>query len=679
MSRPDAAAARSPVPREAHPAPPAIVPPPFGPPLAPPAPATPGAVPPDRGLRSEPKTATPPATVDPLRAAAIALLLYAAALLPLTLRLADHPPFAYNWEAYTAWHLATFWLAPDRSPAAILAPTDGLMTNSGQGPLVGLPAALGVHLAGFGVGSLRGPVALLAAAAVPLLWLVGRRLIGGGPALLAAALLACSPVFLLYGRTATLVGPSLVPTLLTALALARVVARPGGTGGAGRVVLLQAALLLGVYAYAPVRLLWPTALALLAVEALLRPRQRRPLLASLAVTALALPLALAALTAATTDRPANPLAATAAYFQARGEHVVALADSPAGYDHYLRPTAAEDAAGQVRGTPAELARRLVAQNAADLRDLLLDRGTRPTLTDFWNPHGRLWPPWLALGGAVGLLLTATAAFGHERGGRRSSNTGAATDPGRWGRPEARLLLALAAGSTLPLLLTSKIHVGRLVPALPFFLLLAALGWWRLGEAAASMLARARSSHGPSAVRAARAAPAVLATSGATLPLPLTVPVPVALIVLLATAASTWADYRPPPPPTGDARLARAVAAQLPTLGDAGAALVEEPTLGAEVEAVRAAALRLALDDRLRLVDLAATPDPPPAAGDPRPPLYAVDVLARLPTGDLPDACRLRYLVAPAADAAFLAALGPSRTLPGCHRPARYRTLEGDPP
>ncbi len=101
--------------------------------------------------------------------------LYALAALLLTVRIGEHPGFAYNWESYTAWRYFTFWEGPDRTVADVLALTDGLMTDSGQGPLVGLPVWVGFALGGVGLAAMRLPVALLAAGAVPLLWLVGRR------------------------------------------------------------------------------------------------------------------------------------------------------------------------------------------------------------------------------------------------------------------------------------------------------------------------------------------------------------------------------------------------------------------------------------------------------------------------------------------------------------------------
>ena len=47
-----------------------------------------------------------------------------------------HPPWAYNWEGYTVWRWSTYWGAPSGPTLEIWAPTNGLMTDSGQGPLV---------------------------------------------------------------------------------------------------------------------------------------------------------------------------------------------------------------------------------------------------------------------------------------------------------------------------------------------------------------------------------------------------------------------------------------------------------------------------------------------------------------------------------------------------------------
>ena len=273
------------------------------------------------------------------------------------------------------------------------------MTDSGQGPLVGLPVSLGVAIMGFNVAAMRLPVALLAATAAPLLWLVGRRTIGEGAATLAALLLAISPAFLLYARTATLVGASLVPLLLTALALARVLdAEPGEGWRWRREGALAGSLLLGIYAYAPVRLLWPLALVLLGIAAWRDPLRRAVLLRTLVLCMVIVPAALMALARLTT---ADQDAVTAAvgYFHARGEQLVAMRDDPAAAGLYLRDASSSEDDGW------QAALRLVGQNRADLARLLLDRDTAPVATDYWNER---WPLLALVPAAFGLIGAVAA-------------------------------------------------------------------------------------------------------------------------------------------------------------------------------------------------------------------------------------------------------------------------------
>src|SRR5829696_7102996 len=98
----------------------------------------------------------------------ISLYIVAAALL--LLRIGDHPPFPYNWEGYTAWGLFNFLDHPSDN---ILRLNEGLMTDSSYSLLTILPAWLGYALGGVGLAPMRVPIALIAAGAVPLLWLVG--------------------------------------------------------------------------------------------------------------------------------------------------------------------------------------------------------------------------------------------------------------------------------------------------------------------------------------------------------------------------------------------------------------------------------------------------------------------------------------------------------------------------
>ncbi|HEU0114309.1 MAG TPA: glycosyltransferase family 39 protein, partial [Thermomicrobiales bacterium] len=504
---------------------------------------------------------------------------------------------------------------------------DGLMTESGQGPLVGAPVRLGFAIGGVGLLSMRTPIALLAAAAVPLLWLAARRLVSPLAALLAALLLAISPVFLFYGRTATIVGVSLVPELLAALALLGTLAARDRESGWRWLVGLQAALIAGEYAYAPTRLLWPLALAAFAAAALVDRVGRRWRLRALAVTAFSLPAALLLIGALTGS--AQGVGVVADYFEARGEQILSMRD-PADYAYYLRPAPGEPTAAAA--TADELAWRLVRQNAGDLANLLLDRDTQPVLTDYWSAQGRLWPTFLAPWFALGLALTGIAAA------RR--------------RPEAWLLLALAGGLTLPLLLTSRVHIGRLVPALPFLLLLAAVGLaWATARLRAGLTRLAGEKAGGRLRWAALA-------------------LPIGALVWLALA--TRAEFTVAIPVNRETRTAAAIrAAALLAVIRGGAALVDDPALGAEIEQVHAAAYRLELDAVYRFVRLADAA--PPSSGDPRPTLLYGGVLPALRAGTMPEPCAPLYLVVPEVEPALRAALKTA----GCAQPPPVYVLPAE--
>lgn len=530
--------------------------------------------------------------------------LYLIAATLLLTRLGEHPPFAYNWEAYTAFGLFTFW---DRPTFGILRERGGLMTDSSVSPLVILPGWFAFKLGDVGLLSLRVATALQAAAAVPLLWWTGRKFVGAGAALLAACLLALSPVFLLYGRTATLVGLSLGPALVTIEAIRRVLRRPDDRHW---LYLLQAGLIAGGYGYAPVRFLWPLALLFMALEHRRRPAAWAAMRHALVVSIFVPWVAISLLSLR------DPLTALFTYYEGRGEHVLGLSFETRQYGSYIRADPDEE----LGRNPLALAARLVAQNGRDLAALLLDRDTAPALTDYWNAHGRLYPGLLAPFLAGGVVL---ATLGARR------------------RVEDRLLLALAVVWTLPMVATSKVHIGRLIFFLPVLCLLVASGAARpVGALAARVVARWRPGR---AVVAGRVAAALLA-----------------LLLLTRVATESLRDYREVPgPPPG--------AAAVPLLRDAaagapgGIAVIARPRLESDPtdgigEATEIAAMRLHLDATYRFVSLY----PPesrrqPVGRDGPPPLYYGDILGRLgsPT-EAAIPCDVVFFVAPFALDNFLA-------------------------
>jgi 4-amino-4-deoxy-L-arabinose transferase-like glycosyltransferase len=522
-----------------------------------------------------------------------------------------HPDWAYNWEGYTAWRWATYWEPPIGPTFEIWALTDGLMTDSGQGPLVGLPVAIGMALARGGLEAMRVPVALLAAGSVPVMWLLGRRIFGPGPATLAVLLLATSPVFLLYGRTATLVGASLPPLLLSALALVRVL--DAGTDDRWRwrrEGLLAGSLVLGIYAYAPVRLLWPLAIGLLILAAIRNRARRGVLFRAALLCVLAVPAATMVLEALTAPEP-DPVAAATSYFHARGEQLVAMSGDPAAAGEYLRTTDAIE-----NGWDA--AARLVGQNAADLVRLLLDRDTGPPPVDYWNERGRFWP-WFFLPFAIIAAISTVHGW-----------LGA---PGR--KPATVLPLALFLGLALPLVLTSRVHIGRLLPALPFALLLVAAGSWIVAGWVSGLARRAAGGR----LEAVRWSAPILAGA-----------------LLVPAAVVARADMETPLSPTRESLTAAALADWHEEATErGGAVLVEDPALGDDIERVHAATYRLDLDGIYRFVDIRGLGESVEDATDARPVLLWRGTLGALQTGEIPHPCRRLWFVAPEIAGEFFAA------------------------
>jgi 4-amino-4-deoxy-L-arabinose transferase-like glycosyltransferase len=549
---------------------------------------SPAAAAPERGAR--------------LRRPALPLALYALGVMVLVARLGSHPAFAYNWEHYTTWRVLHFI---DHPSWRIFGLDEGLMTDSGGGPASALPVWLSFKLIGVSLLALRLPCALLAATAVPALWLLGRRLVSAPVGLLAALLLACSPAWWLYGRTATTVGMSLAPALATIYALLRLLEHPEDRRW---LVALQGCLLAGVYFYAPIRFLWLLSLGLLAVEWWLRPSQRVALQRALLVTMAAIPLWITLLTGG------HPLTAFDRYYGGRGEQILNFGVSAEGYADALgQPTP------QGESLP-ELARRLLGRNLRDYVNLLLDRHTDPVYLDFAGVHGRLYP-W---------FLAPFAALGLARALRRM----------RASLPD-RVLLATFFGLGLPMILTTRVHTGRLIFVLPLLLVLVADGAWATGT------------------WLARRAPARLGARQTAWPVAL------AALLLCATVASGWRDDRGQPVTPPVERLAGSLSSGLGRAQAAGGAalVLGGPDWQGEFESINLAPARLTLDAQYQFIDLSARHAPPSA--DSRTPLYYGGVLWRIVNPlALPSRCRLAYFVLPPAETAFLAAM----RLAGCASP-----------
>ena len=378
-------------------------------------------------------------------AVTIFIALYAVAVVVLAWRLEDHPEYPYNWESYTLRGLIDFQQDPTSD---IFRLNNGLMTDSGRSAVVVLPAWLGFELEGRSLLGLRLPIVLISALVVPLTWLLGRRVYSNTAGLTAAALVLTSQVFLFYGRTGTIVGMSLAPALIGYLVLWRCLApsRHWLTWLVG----LQGVLILCSYFYAPIRFLWLIAIVLFVVEWLLRAGERRRFLISLLLTATTLPAVAVILQPGPILTPDEALIE---YYHGRGEQIFYLNEHPERYVPFLQPESEAERERLEQESTSDLAWRLVRSNATDLANLLIDRNTKPAITDFYQPSGRLYPKVLVPFFLAGMALLVFRFVAD---------------------PRARFLLALFWGFSLPMILTSRVHIGRLIFIVPLLALIIAL-------------------------------------------------------------------------------------------------------------------------------------------------------------------------------------------------------------
>ncbi len=225
--------------------------------------------------------------------------------------------------------------------------------------------------------------------------------------------------------------------------------------------------------------------------------------------------------------------------------------------------------------------------------------------------------------------------------------------------EARAMLALYFGLGLPLFLTSRVHIGRLIFAVPLLCLIVGLGvvaLFRAGRIGAAVWSgRTDAAWGRVG---SLASPAVV----------------LAVILIGITAADTWADYTISPRLEPQRGWALAMEEHVDEVRAAGGAVLVMPSgLGAEIEGVDAAGTRLIAGDTFRYVNLR---EPSPDSGsEDDPPLYYGNVLGLLADSPdrVPDRCEAVYFVRPDAEEEFNRVTNNGR-LAGCGEPLRVVVL-----
>ncbi len=127
-----------------------------------------------------------------------------------------YPPTLYNWENYPVWNIfQQKFNEPTISMTSYFQKADGLMTESGISPIVGLPMYLIATNFDHTLEALRIWPATLTLIGVLVFLLFISKVFGKKIGVLATILLGTSQGFLLYGRTATNVAPTLLAESVT--------------------------------------------------------------------------------------------------------------------------------------------------------------------------------------------------------------------------------------------------------------------------------------------------------------------------------------------------------------------------------------------------------------------------------------------------------------------------------
>lgn len=366
------------------------------------------------------------------------LAVYLTGTFLLLYRLGSHPAFPYNWENYTIWYFLDFWHQPVRD---LLQLTDGVMTDSGKSPLAVIPIWIIFKTIGIGLFQLRLPFAILSGLVIPVFWLVTKRISGIRTANLAIVLLIISPVFLLYGRTATLVGISLLPMIITVYVLLRFLQKPAQWYW---LIILQILFMINTYGYTPIRFLWVLSIFIFLLELVLAPAKRYIFMLAAAATILILPLYL---TLFYKINGPFPVTAISTYFNSRGEQIFTI-NSQNAFHYYLRENT-----GNINQNA--MLTGLMRQNMIDYGIKILDINTKPSITAYANANGRLYPFILVPFFLAGLIFSFIKAVKSL---------------------EFRVLLILFWGFGLPIIFTSHADIGRLIFTLPFLFIITADGF-----------------------------------------------------------------------------------------------------------------------------------------------------------------------------------------------------------
>lgn len=393
--------------------------------------ATRGAFIPPAWLAS-PKRGAPPSSLVVM----VLLCLWSATFL--FYKLGSFPDVLYNWEVYTVHGLLEYMARPLELLRDSYLWNEAWMTLSQRSLFVAGPILAAWKLLGVGLFQLRIVAAIYGVLSVLVFYKLAEEHFGRLVAMVSTIMLSVSPVFLLYSRTATNVGPTILASLLVVYFFA-------GALSGRKLCFPLLGFFLGIasYYYKVIRFIPLSVVFIMVVLLLLRRvplrENRWPLFLMVAILLLTV-----------SPQLLQPQNLVRSFLSARGEQVAEMWKEPWFVKQYA-PEIEADPSGLNAKLRAAWA--LVKRNATDYATLYLSIKRSPVFRDYWNPRGEILAPYLVPFLVLGFLY----CLAHIREGR------------------CLLLVLWFAVTSLPILLTNNVHAGRLVLSLPPMFILVALG------------------------------------------------------------------------------------------------------------------------------------------------------------------------------------------------------------
>lgn len=341
----------------------------------------------------------------------------------LFVKLNTYPKTLYNWENYSLASILQYQFNDKTATLQkYLGATDGLMTDSGDTLATGLPVYLITSHFGYDLGWMRIWSASLTLLGIISFYLLIDKIFGYKISFLATFFFGTSQAFLLYGRTATNVGPTLLMEILAVSTIYYLLEKPDSLKLFITSIIL---ILVSYYFYAPIRFFTPILLLLigrfmwlkLAVlvnkhQPLIATKSKRDLLAIGLIGVFGLIIAF------------HFKAQILHYYFARGEHLFAnVLNQP------LTQTINQDMI------------ITIIKNSWFYLTMLFSLEARPVIIDFGNYYGQMINRFLVPFFIIGFTSTVIKVIKKNF--------------------KFSLLLGWFLLTGLPIIFTSNVHIGRL--------------------------------------------------------------------------------------------------------------------------------------------------------------------------------------------------------------------------